>query len=116
MIALGMPPAQAVARLERTLGLSRESLAHALGTSPRTIERWKSGATYPQHAARQRLAAMIALEHRLLDAFDSPAAMRRWLHTDNLYLGGLSPIEVAQVGRIDRVVAALDALHAGIFI
>jgi uncharacterized protein (DUF2384 family) len=116
MVALGIPPAQAVTRLQHALGMSSESLAHALGTTPRTIERWRTGVTHPQHEARRRLAALVALERRLGETFDSPDAAREWLQVESRYLGGLTPAEVVQVGRFDRVNAALDALDAGVFV
>lgn len=111
-----LTPEQLVVRLSRDLGFSTATLAQATGTSPRTVERWRSGETLPQRDARRRLAALLALDARLRETFDSPEAIRSWLNAENRYLGGLTPAEAVQVGRLDRVEAALEALDSGIFI
>jgi transcriptional regulator with XRE-family HTH domain len=116
VVTLEMTPSQAIAQLERDLHLSPSELADALNASPRTVERWRASETYPQRDARQRLAELIALDTRLHDTFDSPDAIRTWLHSSNRYLGGITPAEAARIGRIDRVEAALEALDSGIFL
>ena len=116
MATLQLTPDQAVIRLSRDLGLSMATLAQATGTSPRTVERWRSGATLPQRDARHRLAALLALDARLRKTFDSPEAIRAWLNAENRYLGGLTPSDAVQVGRFDRVEAALEALDSGVFV
>ena len=58
----------------------------------------------------------MALDRWLREAFDSPEAIRDWLNAENRYLGGLTPTEAVQVGRFDRVEAALEALDSGIFV
>lgn len=116
MATLQFTPEQAVVRLSRDLGLSTATLAQATGTSTRTVERWRTGETLPQHEARRRLAALLALDRRLRETFDSPEAIRAWLHAESRYLGGLTPADAIQVGRFDRVDAALEALDSGIFV
>jgi len=116
MAMLQLTPDQAVVRLSRDLGFSTATLAQATGTSPRTVERWRTGETLPQRDARRRLATLLALEARLRETFDSPAAIRAWLNAENRYLGGLTPAEAVRAGRIDRAEAALEALDSGIFI
>ncbi len=116
MATLQHTPDQAVVRLSRDLGFSTATLAQATGTSPRTVERWRTGETLPQHAARRRLAALLALERRLRETFDSPEAIRVWLNAENRYFGGLTPADAVQVGRFDRVEAALEALDSGVFV
>ena len=107
---------QAVVRLSRDLGLSTATLAQATGTSMRTVERWRTGATLPQRDARRRLADLLALDTRLRETFGSPEAIRAWLNAENRYLGGLTPADAVQVGRFDRVEAALEALDSGVFV
>jgi hypothetical protein len=41
---------------------------------------------------------------------------RDWLRGPSRYLAGLTPLDVSRVGCMDRVVAALDALEAGIYL
>lgn len=116
MATLQLAPDQAVLRLSRDLGLSTATLARATGTSARTVERWRTGETLPQRDARRRLAALLALDRRLRETFDSPATIRSWLNAENRYLGGLTPADAVQVGRFDRVEAALEALDSGVFV
>lgn len=115
-VLLEMTPPRALEQLESELGLSEGDLARALDANPRTIERWRSGYTYPQHESRRRLAALVGVHHRLRDTFATPEAIREWLHAPNRYLGGLTPADAIRVGRFDRVEAALEALDSGVFV
>lgn len=107
-------------RVLRALGddlrLTDAQLAGALGVSPRSLERWHAGERYPQHESRDRLDAMVALQHRLRETFATWNAAADWLHADSAYLGGLKPVEALHVGRIDAVDGALEALDSGIFL
>jgi hypothetical protein len=98
------------------LRITDAELAHILDVSPRTVERWKAGATFPQHESRQRLEALEALVHRLDESFKTPDGARLWLHAASGYFGGLKPIDALLRGRIDAVDAALEALDSGIFV
>lgn len=113
---LEMTPARLIEQVDAQLGLSRLDLARALAAHPRTIDRWCTGETYPQRAARQQLVRLLNLVHRVREAFATPEGARTWLHAENRYLGGLAPIDAVRVGRFDRVEAALDALDSGIFL
>ena len=113
---LEMAPGRAVETVEGGLGLKGGELAGALGASVRTVERWRSGQTYPQHEARERLAELVALENRLGETFGDPEARRAWLRSASPYLGGLTPLEALRAGRPDRVQAALEALDSGVFV
>jgi hypothetical protein len=112
---LDYPPSQIVEGLERQLGMSRQELALALDTHPRTVERWRSG-DRPQHRVREKLSALESLTRRLSATFTSLDTIRAWLREDNRYLGGIAPVQALQMGRVDRVAAALDALDAGVFV
>ncbi len=116
MSALNMTAGQALEQLERDLGLEADELAGALDVTARSVERWRTGATYPQRDARERLVTLLRLDSRLKETFDSRDAIRLWMHTANRYLRGLKPVEAARVGRFDVIEAALDALDAGIFV
>jgi transcriptional regulator with XRE-family HTH domain len=113
---LEMPPHRAIEQLRSELGLSREDIARALDASPRSIERWRGGETYPQREVRRRLTALLNLQHHLLETFSTAEAARGWLHAANRYLGGLAPVDALRVGRFDRVEAALEALDSGVFL
>lgn len=109
-------PRQALDALEAGMGLSEDQLAQALGTSRRTLQRWRTGIAYPQQSARQRLSALLALQQRVQETFEGSEAPRRWFHTPSRYMGGVTPAEAVRAGRADRAEAALEALDSGIFL
>ena len=109
-------PAAVLAEMERTLGLSKDDMARALGVNVRTIERWRRGMAVPQRETRERLAVLLRLQDRLIDTFTTQDAAREWLHRQNRYLRGLTPADALRVGRPDRVDGALEVLDAGIFV
>jgi transcriptional regulator with XRE-family HTH domain len=109
-------PRQALQSLQQGMGLSDAELIEALGTSQRTLRRWRSGTAYPQVLARQRLARMLHLQERVLETFDGPDAVRRWLHSESRLLGGMTPAEALRVGRLDRAEASLKAIDSGVFL
>lgn len=116
MATLQTTPRQAIEQLEATFGLPSYELAHVLAVSPRTLDRWRTDATYPQHDARERLAVLRALAVHLSETFRTFDAIHEWLNTASRYLGGFTPIEAVRAGRFDRVEAALEALDSGIFV
>jgi transcriptional regulator with XRE-family HTH domain len=111
-----MVPGRAVECLMEDIGLSKKELADALETTPRTLERWRSGETYPRRDTRRRLATLIELDRHLRDTFEDRGATRRWLGTPHQYLVELTPVEAVRVGRVDRVEPAFEALDSGVFI
>lgn len=106
----------AVSRLRVGLSLDSQELADLLDVTPQTVERWRKARTVPQRTTRERIDRLLELERELREVFDSEAAIRSWLNTDNRYLGGIKPIEALRVGRYDRVEAALEALASGVFV
>ena len=113
---LDTTPRRALDTLEKALGIPEEELAQALNTNRRTLQRWRTGAAHPQQAARSRLAALLRLQQRVRETFTSSDASRRWFHAPSRYLGGITPAEAIRVGRLERVEAALEALHSGAFL
>ncbi len=116
MAMLDMGPRQAIEEIERTLHLSDRELAHQLSASPRTLNRWRTNETYPQHEARERLAALVALAEHLRETFQTPEALSLWLDSASRYLGNFTPADAIRAGRLDRVEAALGAFDAGVFL
>lgn len=116
MVVLDMGPRQAIEQIEYTLNLSDRELAHHLSASPRTLHRWRMNETYPQHEARERLAALVALAGHLHETFQTVEAITLWLGSANRYLGNFTPADAIRAGRFDRVEAALEALDAGVFL
>ena len=113
---LDITPRQAIRQLESDLGLTAKDLTGALDIDRKTLDRWVSGATYPQRDARRRLVAMLTLRDRLRESFTDLDGAREWLNAPARYLGGLTPVEVLRTGRIDRVEATFEVLESGIFI
>lgn len=111
-----MTPRQALDALQEAMGLSEEELAAVLGTSHRTLKRWRAGAAHPQRVARQRLAELLRVQQRVRETFEGRDTVRAWFRGENRYLGGMTPVEAIRVGRLDRVEAALDALDSGVFL
>lgn len=113
---LEVTPRDALDAIQSVLGVTDDELAQALDADRRTLRRWRAGAAYPQLMARQRLAALLALEQQLAETFTNTDAVRRWFHAPSRYLGGITPLEAVRAGRTDRVEAALGALDAGVFL
>jgi len=107
---------EVVTHLKDRLGLSDQELAQALGVHTRTVERWREGASYPQHEAREKLRALTQLTEHLTETFSAADAVQAWIHSSSRYLAGLTPVEALRAGRIDRVEAALEALNSGFFV
>lgn len=105
-----------VEHVETVLRLTDNELAGVLDVNPRTVVRWKEGASYPQHGAREKLVELEALAGRLCATFTSREAIQNWLRKDSRYLGGMAPIDALGAGRVDRVNAALEALDSGAFV
>lgn len=116
VITLEMTISQSIERLEADLGLTSTDLARALGTSSRTLARWREQSHHPQRDARERIRSLLALDQRLEEIFDSRESIREWMTSKNRYLRGLRPVEAVAAGRLDVVEAALDALDEGIFV
>lgn len=113
---LEVMPHRALELLQSELELTHRDLAGALDVDRRTLDRWASGQSHPQHEARARLAALLGLRERLLASFGDPALAREWLNAPSVYLGHLTPLEVLRAGRLDRVDANLEAFDAGVFL
>lgn len=102
--------------LTTSLGISYEELAQVLGTDRKTVYRWLADETFPQPHNRARLDALEALVDRLDTSFKTPQGSATWLRSRSGYFGDLRPIDALLRGRIDAVVAALEALDSGVFV
>lgn len=113
---LELTPLRELDELNREFGLSTHDLARMLDVDPRTVDRWLSGQSYPQHEKRRRRATLLGLYRRIRYTFTTAEAARLWAHTPHRYLGWLSPVETLRAGRFDRVEGALEVLDSGIAI
>jgi transcriptional regulator with XRE-family HTH domain len=116
MVALDTTPRQAIERLEQDLGLTPQDLCGALGITRRTLERWRSGESYPQKESRERLTELVELNDALQESFIDIENVQKWMHTEARYLGWATPAEMVRIGRIDRARTNLGVLEHGIYV
>ncbi len=94
-----------------TYGLRREELGRLTGFSLRAMAGWASGKP-PSHPAKRRLHEV----RRLLDALAEivePESIPRWLHRPNSAFDRLTPLQVIELGEIDRLWAMVHDLRSG---
>jgi DNA-binding transcriptional regulator YiaG len=92
-------------------GLRREELGRLTGFSLRALADW-AGGNMPSQPARRRLHEI----RRLLDALAELVqrdAIAPWLHQKNPAFGSLTPLQVIEVGEMDRLWAMVHERAAG---
>jgi transcriptional regulator with XRE-family HTH domain len=83
-------------------------VARALGTSVRSVARWRRGGVAPRRDFEERLCELAAVSEALLVALGDPGAARLWLRRPHAALGWDKPLErIADAGYRD-VLALLD--------
>ncbi|HYG36590.1 MAG TPA: hypothetical protein VEC99_17485 [Clostridia bacterium] len=95
----------------KTYGLKREELGRLTGFSLRALAEWASG-RLPSQPAKRRLREV----RRLLDALAEIVkreSIPRWLHQPSQAFGGLTPLQVIELGEIDRLWAMVHDLGTG---
>jgi DNA-binding transcriptional regulator YiaG len=91
--------------------LKREELGRLTGFSLRALAEWAAG-KLPSQPAQRRLREV----RRLLDALAEIVkreSIPRWLHQRNKAFGGLTPLQVIELGEIDRLWAMVHDLGSG---
>ena len=94
-----------------TYKLRREELGRLTGFSLRALAEW-SGGKLPSQPARRRLHEV----RRLLDALAEIIELEgihHWLHQSNTAFDKLTPLQVIEVGEIDRLWAMVHDLNSG---
>jgi hypothetical protein len=94
-----------------TYKLRREELGRLTGFSLRALAEWASG-KLPSQPAQRRLHEV----RRLLDMLAQivkPESIPRWLHEPNKAFDGLTPLQVIELGEIDRLWAMVHDLGSG---
>lgn len=96
-------------------GIKGRELALLLNTTPETVSRWQTGKTEPH---RERLEQLLTLEWLMdqLAEFYPPDEARLWLFARNRLLGGETPAERIQAGRVEDVLALIEQLKTGAFV
>ena len=94
-----------------TYKLRREELGRLTGFSLRALAEW-AGGKLPSQPAKRRLHEV----RRLLDMLAKivkPARIPAWLHQPNQGFDGLTPLQVIELGEIDRLWAMVHDLGSG---
>jgi DNA-binding transcriptional regulator YiaG len=100
-----------VTALCETYQLRREELGRLTGFSLRALAEWASG-KLPSQPAKRRLHEV----RRLLDVLSEivkPTSIPRWLHQSNKAFDGLTPLQVIELGEIDRLWSMVHDLGSG---
>ena len=100
-----------VQELSQKYDLKREELGRLTGFSLRALAEWASG-KLPSQPAKRRLHEI----HRLLDALAEivkPDSIPLWLHQRNEAFDPLTPLQVIELGEIDRLWAMVHDLASG---
>ena len=91
--------------------LKREELGRLTGFSLRALAEWAAG-KLPSQPAKRRLQEV----RRLLDALAEivkRGSIPNWLHQRNAAFGGLTPLQVIELGEIDRLWAMVHEMGSG---
>ncbi|HXR07029.1 MAG TPA: hypothetical protein VN765_06840 [Candidatus Acidoferrum sp.] len=94
-----------------TYQLKREELARLTGFSLRALAEWAAG-KFPSQPARRRLQEV----RRLLDALAQivkPESIPKWLHQRNPAFDHLTPLQLIELGEIDRLWAMVHEMSSG---
>lgn len=99
------------------LDLTFEALAEAVGTSKRTVLRWRSGRTAPRRENEERLARLDELRFWLQEVFGGDReGADRWLDTRIRDLDGKTPLEAILAGQVELVIELLATYETGAFV
>jgi hypothetical protein len=96
-----------------TLGISQAQLARALGTTPRTVSRWKTTSTphvepnYEHGRALRDFGRIVWLLGELWGPHNAAA----WMRSPNSVLGGRAALDVLMDGDYEKVLGLLEC-HA----
>lgn len=109
------PATQASLHLEmiRTAVGSDRGISELLGVSPAQVSRWRRGQA-PDPANADRLGT-LALVVEMLTRSLHPAVIEDWLMGANAHLDGRTPGYLLRHGQFAEVIAAVEALKAGVF-
>lgn len=99
------------------LQLTWEEVAEILGTTSRTLQRWREQGTTPLSRNAEKVEKLDELRFWLEGVFEGDLERaRQWLSTRLPDLRGKTPMEVVREHRIDKVIEFLATAHAGSFI
>lgn len=90
-------------------------VANLLGARPETVSRWNQGKAFPRPDAQKNLLALEYIVDELSDIYE-PKEARLWLFSRQKLLGGSSPADLIQEGKVDEVIDVIERLKASVFI
>jgi hypothetical protein len=98
------------------LGLTWEEVGVMLGTTGRTVQRWRDREVVPGREGEERLDALDELRFWIDTVFEGDAeAAQDWLRTRLLDLRGKSPLHAIKAGEFEKISEFLATFHAGAF-
>jgi uncharacterized protein (DUF2384 family) len=109
-----VPDAELDAML-RVFGITQTDLARMLGTTPRTVSRWRTTSSVhsdPRPSAARSLRELARLRW-LLESDLGEQGARQWLRTPNPTLEGQAPLSVMLDGDWEEILALVLALGQG---
>ncbi len=84
-------------------GITQAELARAVGSGPRAVQNWASGANTPRGEAVKRLLDVRTVVELLSDSY-TDEGVDIWLHSRNRNLDMRRPIDMIIDGQIDEVI------------
>ena len=109
-----VPDAELVA-IRRVFGVSQAEIAQMLGTTPRTVSRWRTTSAAhvrPRPAAARSLRDLARLRW-LLETDLGAERSASWLRTPNPALRGQAPLDALFAGEAERVLGLVTVLGEG---
>ena len=95
-------------------GIRFREIAQLLNTRPETISRWNQGKAAPHTRRLKRLLRLEWLIEQLADFYE-PDEARVWLFSPHRLLGGDTPADRIEHGKINDVLALVEQLRDGTF-
>jgi hypothetical protein len=105
-----------IGHVQSSFGVSDEEFARLLSVNKRSIDRWRLGQCLPKRETLAQIDRLDSLCKNIAAMFPTAEGQRAWLTMNMAFLGGLSPLEALQAGRIDRVEAAIDYMSGEIYL
>lgn len=101
--------------IERKGSMRSVDVANLLGTRPETVSRWNQGKAFPRPDTEKLLLELEYIVDQLSD-FYQPDEARLWLYSRQKRLGGTTPAELIQQGRVEDVITAINQLRDGSYL
>jgi putative toxin-antitoxin system antitoxin component (TIGR02293 family) len=94
------------------VGLSRDEIAHVVGTSPKTIQRKEAQQQLLDVAEGDRTMRLLRVAVQAVEAFGNLDAALAWLRTPNTALVGKTPLDMvateAGTGLVRRALGVIE--------